>query len=318
MPKMYTGIAAAAAAILAVASANAQAPLKVGVVMSFSGQFADPGAQIDNGIKLYMKQNGDTVAGPQDRADPQGQRRGRARRVQAPVAGSDRARRGGNPRRLRSHPECARRRRRVGAGEEIHGQHERRHLGDHHQVALHGAHLVHGVPAQRGARHLGLQERAAQGLHARLRLRSGPRRRSRLPQGLQGCRRRDHRPGALPGRQPRLHRLPAARQGRQPGRHLHLGAGRPAAGSDRQGDRRARHRQGQDQGHGPGRADLRGRAQEHGRRRPRPHHRVPLRLQSPIGEEQGVRRPPTMPSSSAIPTCSPPAATTACTCSTRR
>ncbi len=63
MPKMYTGIAAAAAAILAVASANAQAPLKVGVVMSFSGQFADPGAQIDNGIKLYMKQNGDTVAG---------------------------------------------------------------------------------------------------------------------------------------------------------------------------------------------------------------------------------------------------------------
>ena len=31
--------------------------------MSYSGQFADPGAQIDNGIKLYMKQNGDTVAG---------------------------------------------------------------------------------------------------------------------------------------------------------------------------------------------------------------------------------------------------------------
>ena len=38
-------------------------PVKVGVVMSYSGQFADPGAQIDNGIKLYMKQNGDTVAG---------------------------------------------------------------------------------------------------------------------------------------------------------------------------------------------------------------------------------------------------------------
>ena len=31
--------------------------------MSYSGQFADPGAQIDNGIKLYMKQHGDTVAG---------------------------------------------------------------------------------------------------------------------------------------------------------------------------------------------------------------------------------------------------------------
>src|SRR4029079_7294138 len=40
-----------------------QDAVKIGVVMSFSGQFADPGAQIDNGIKLYMKQNGDTVAG---------------------------------------------------------------------------------------------------------------------------------------------------------------------------------------------------------------------------------------------------------------
>ena len=56
-----------AGAVLAVAlaagTANAQQAVKVGVVMSFSGQFADPGAQIDNGIKLYMKQNGDTVAG---------------------------------------------------------------------------------------------------------------------------------------------------------------------------------------------------------------------------------------------------------------
>ncbi len=31
--------------------------------MAFSGQFADTSAQIDNGIKLYMKQHGDTVAG---------------------------------------------------------------------------------------------------------------------------------------------------------------------------------------------------------------------------------------------------------------
>ncbi len=52
-----------AAALLATTPANAQNTVKIGVVMSFSGQFADPGAQIDNGIKLYMKQNGDTVAG---------------------------------------------------------------------------------------------------------------------------------------------------------------------------------------------------------------------------------------------------------------
>jgi branched-chain amino acid transport system substrate-binding protein len=50
-------------AALATGAAQAQQSVKVGVVMSFSGQFADPGAQIDNGIKLYMKQNGDTVAG---------------------------------------------------------------------------------------------------------------------------------------------------------------------------------------------------------------------------------------------------------------
>jgi branched-chain amino acid transport system substrate-binding protein len=63
MRKTLVGLGTVAAVALAGASANAQQALKVGVVMSFSGQFADPGAQIDNGIKLYMKQNGDTVAG---------------------------------------------------------------------------------------------------------------------------------------------------------------------------------------------------------------------------------------------------------------
>ena len=31
--------------------------------MPYSGQFADTAAQMDNAIKLYMKQHGDTVAG---------------------------------------------------------------------------------------------------------------------------------------------------------------------------------------------------------------------------------------------------------------
>ena len=42
---------------------QAQNTVKIGVINSYSGQFADTGAQIDNGIKLYMKQHGDTVAG---------------------------------------------------------------------------------------------------------------------------------------------------------------------------------------------------------------------------------------------------------------
>ena len=44
-------------------AANAQDTVKVGLIMAYSGQFADTAAQIDNGIKLYMKQNGDAVAG---------------------------------------------------------------------------------------------------------------------------------------------------------------------------------------------------------------------------------------------------------------
>jgi branched-chain amino acid transport system substrate-binding protein len=45
------------------ALAQSGAPVKVGLIMTYSGQFADPAAQMDNGIKLYMKQHGDTVAG---------------------------------------------------------------------------------------------------------------------------------------------------------------------------------------------------------------------------------------------------------------
>ena len=45
------------------ASASAQETVKVGLIMTYSGQFTDPAAQMDNGIKLYMKQHGDTIGG---------------------------------------------------------------------------------------------------------------------------------------------------------------------------------------------------------------------------------------------------------------
>jgi branched-chain amino acid transport system substrate-binding protein len=60
---MFSGIAGVAAALLISTTANAQNTVKIGVISAFSGQFADTSAQIDNGIKLYMKQKGDTVAG---------------------------------------------------------------------------------------------------------------------------------------------------------------------------------------------------------------------------------------------------------------
>src|SRR5688572_21244076 len=51
------------AATLVSGAASAQETIKIGVISAFSGQFADTSAQIENGIKLYMKQKGDSVAG---------------------------------------------------------------------------------------------------------------------------------------------------------------------------------------------------------------------------------------------------------------
>jgi branched-chain amino acid transport system substrate-binding protein len=63
MRKLFSGIAGVAAALLLATSAHAQNTVKIGVIMSYSGQFADLATQMDNGIKLYMKQKGDTVGG---------------------------------------------------------------------------------------------------------------------------------------------------------------------------------------------------------------------------------------------------------------
>jgi branched-chain amino acid transport system substrate-binding protein len=63
MRRTTTALACFAATLLATASAQAQGTIKIGVIMSYSGQFADTGAQIGNGMKLYMKEHGDTVAG---------------------------------------------------------------------------------------------------------------------------------------------------------------------------------------------------------------------------------------------------------------
>jgi branched-chain amino acid transport system substrate-binding protein len=56
-------VLSALAAVLAAASAHAQQPLKIGVILPYSGQFADGATQMDNAIKLYVQQHGDTVAG---------------------------------------------------------------------------------------------------------------------------------------------------------------------------------------------------------------------------------------------------------------
>ena len=63
MQKVLIGLAGLILATMAGGAANAQDSVKIGIINEYSGQFADTGTQIDNGIKLYVKQHGDTVAG---------------------------------------------------------------------------------------------------------------------------------------------------------------------------------------------------------------------------------------------------------------
>src|SRR5436305_1129899 len=63
MQKLLAVLSGLVIAALGAGAARAQDVVKVGVISAYSGQFADTAVQIDNGIKLYMKQHGDTVAG---------------------------------------------------------------------------------------------------------------------------------------------------------------------------------------------------------------------------------------------------------------
>jgi branched-chain amino acid transport system substrate-binding protein len=62
MQKFFYGLAGVTLALLG-GAANAEDNVKIGMINEYSGQFADTGNMIDNGLKLYMKQHGDSVAG---------------------------------------------------------------------------------------------------------------------------------------------------------------------------------------------------------------------------------------------------------------
>src|SRR5216683_1672077 len=63
MQKIVVALACTAALLASPVTARAQQPVKIGLINVLSGQFADAGIQLDNGIKTYMKQHGDIVAG---------------------------------------------------------------------------------------------------------------------------------------------------------------------------------------------------------------------------------------------------------------
>jgi branched-chain amino acid transport system substrate-binding protein len=49
--------------LCALLPAHAQEAVKIGLIMTYTGQFTDPANQMDNGIKLYMKKHGDVAGG---------------------------------------------------------------------------------------------------------------------------------------------------------------------------------------------------------------------------------------------------------------
>ncbi|OFZ96677.1 MAG: ABC transporter substrate-binding protein [Betaproteobacteria bacterium RIFCSPLOWO2_02_FULL_62_17] len=51
------------AAMFAASGALAQQAVKLGLILPYSGQFADTATQMDNAIKLYVKQHGDSAGG---------------------------------------------------------------------------------------------------------------------------------------------------------------------------------------------------------------------------------------------------------------
>ena len=63
MHRLLAGLGVSAALLFASAPAGAQGTIKIGLINVLSGQFADAGIQMDNGVKTYMKEHGDTVAG---------------------------------------------------------------------------------------------------------------------------------------------------------------------------------------------------------------------------------------------------------------
>src|SRR5579862_8268101 len=59
---LLAGIGLLAASLLP-AAGHAQGTVKIGLILPYSGQFADTATQLDDGIKLYLKQHGNKLGG---------------------------------------------------------------------------------------------------------------------------------------------------------------------------------------------------------------------------------------------------------------
>jgi branched-chain amino acid transport system substrate-binding protein len=63
MRRSFAAVITFALAMLPSLGAQAQDTIRIGLIMPYSGQFADTAVQMDNGIKLYVQRHGSVVAG---------------------------------------------------------------------------------------------------------------------------------------------------------------------------------------------------------------------------------------------------------------
>src|SRR5262249_55888922 len=63
MNRIRVGLGCAVAVVLGVSSARPQGTVKIGLTNVPAGQFAEAGIELANGVKTYMKQRGESVAG---------------------------------------------------------------------------------------------------------------------------------------------------------------------------------------------------------------------------------------------------------------
>ena len=261
--------------------AAAQQTVKIGLIMPYSGQFADTATQMDNAIKLYVKEHGDTVAGKKIefiRKDSGGIAPDVAKRLAQELVVRDKVDILGG---LILTPNAL-------AIGDISAEAKK------FTVIMNAATSIITTKSPYMARTSVTTPMLNQTLGTWAATKGGVKKVFTMVSDygpghdaegafhlrLQGSRRRDRRLGAFPGRQSGLLGLRAARQGSQSGRDLHLDPRRCAAGRGRQGAVRARHRSEEDQDPGAGRRRRRLGAEGPRRAERRHHHGDALRLQS--------------------------------------
>ena len=199
-----------------------------------------------------MKQHGDTVAGKKIeiiRKDTGGIAPDVAKRLAQELVVRDKVDILGG---LRADAERAGGRRRLGRGQEVHGGHERRDLDHHDEVALHGAHLADHcrsstTPLGAWAYKKGGIRRSTRWCRTTARATTPSRPSSEAFKEAGGEIVGSVR---MPVANPDFSAFVQRAKDLNPEAHLHLRSGRRAAGRDRQGVRRARHRPAEDQDHG--------------------------------------------------------------------